>query len=210
MKWSKLGSALLLVAAVTLGAFAVLRFQQAPPAGITIGLDLDQLDLPRAYDKVNPASSMREPTPLVWTLKSAAEPLSSTCGDERVWIWTNESRDSSLGDPTVRLYVCTSAGIEEAASQFTSIRLEDTVVPQNDNYVARTVSTEELGLSADESRMACVWGSPDRCRAWAFLARYGGHLVTTTFIVAGHGGGISKAAFERLVESVDAEVELGS
>lgn len=108
----------------------------------------------------------------------------------------------NIGDPTIQVYVC-SATIEEAARNFAdSVPMEDVVVPQNDNYEARPVAIPD-GVRADEAEVACVWGTPANCRAWAFLARYGSEVLSASFTLAGEGGGLDETAWAAFVESLD-------
>lgn len=52
--------------------------------------------------------------------------------------------------------------------------------------------------------MACLYGMPEECGGWAYLARYDRYIVMTQFMHAGHPAGmISEQTFGELVQSVD-------
>lgn len=173
------------------------------------GLDVANLALPPSYSVLNTETGTRAQVLLHWSQIGPSQATHSTCGPERLWVWSvpAPTHPSELGDPTVRLYVCVAADASSATRFFDSVPIQETMVPQNDNYAATSVSVGRLGLRADQAAVACVWGLPTNCRAWAFFARYGSHVVSAHVISAGKPASISQDAFGRLVGSIDQSVQ---
>lgn len=181
----------------------------APSALALDEIDADRLPLPPAYDRSDEGSSVIETVPLEWSRVESGASTDNNCpqdGDGVVWQWTNDPTDTGVGDPDVRLYLCDVGEADVAREVFHATPLERTVLVLTSTPLA--VSTEAVGLNADESKMACVRRTTDlhECSAWSYIGRYGPHLVTLTYESSVTRSNLSEDVFTQLAAAVDALV----
>lgn len=207
---NRVRASLAVVALIALGILAVSVIGRLEPSQSSTmdiaALEPEALELPSEYQRFDEATQTFKTVALSWSLNASGESTESTCGSEAMWLWSQTPNEGSsqVGDPTVRLFVCTAASPVDAANFLSATPIEDTVVPRLDGiFEANSISIGDLGLQADDAAVACVWGMPDDCRAWAYAARYDRYVVNASFVLAGAGGGIDEEAFKRLVKSID-------
>lgn len=181
----------------------------APSAIALDEIDADRLPLPPAYEKSDDASSVIETIPLEWSRVESGAATENNCppgGDGVVWQWTDDPTDTGVGDPDVRLYLCDVGEPDSAREIFGATPLERTVLVLTST--PDVIDTDELGLAADESKMACVRRTTDlaECSAWSYLGRYGPHLVTLTYESTVTRSNLGEDMFTQLAVAVDALV----
>lgn len=162
-----------------------------------------ELNLPTEYGRYDDVVDAYRPTDLNWTVEASATPTNSVCGTEAMWAWSDIPPGASSGDPTVRMYICATPSTESAGQFIDTFAIEDSVVPQNDNFEPIAVELKEPLTNADYASVACVWGAPDECRAWAVVAQYGRYVAQAHWISAASGGALDVGSFDRLIRSID-------
>lgn len=172
-------------------------------------LELHDLELPPMYLRLTEDESALEERRADWALAISGEPTISTCGDQLKWVWlANAPSGSRVGDPAVRLFICTTPSVADASGVLESVPIEETLLPRLDGiYEASFIDIGPLELRADEASIACVWGDPEEgCRAWAYAGGYDRYVVFASFVLAGIGGDLDQEAFFALVESIDSAI----
>ena len=161
------------------------------------------MDLPTEYQQFDETTQTRDITPLAWELVEDGMPSDGTaCDEELGWIWAH-----AASSPRVWLFICEVGDAEQASSLVASTDLEEiAAVDLQGVYEAVAIPADELGLAADEVRIACVWGTPEDCRGWISLARYGSLVVTVQFAATSPAGILGTTAFTDLVQSIDEHV----
>jgi len=182
--------------------------RRAPQLASAAGFDPAGLALPPSFETYGDDFEIPELISAEWTAIREGEPTEDNCprgGEGYLWTWTDSPR-GGLGDPDINLFACVAASPEEARQALAATQLENTVlvVTSNPAYV----STEDLGLAADESKLACVrlTGEVQACSAWSYLARYGRYLYTVTFESKLTWDHLSEDEFVRLATEVDAHI----
>lgn len=166
-------------------------------------LDVSDVALPSEFRRYNEATAAFEIRPQNWTAVATAAPQDSACGDGFLWAWQAVRAGESIGDPDIRFYLCTEATAEDARRMVGSLALEEAVVPHLGVYDTSSVNAVRPMAHADESRLACMWGVADECRAWAFAANFGRHVVYGQWMSAAVHGALDQTAFEGFMISID-------
>jgi hypothetical protein len=165
-----------------------------------------QLALPNQFLVYDPVTENLQQTDARWSMVAAGAPSANTCGDEAMWVWRHDARPPDTdGDPTIRLYICATNSAGSAMDSVSTTSIEDTVVPQLDDiYQATLVPLDDVGLSVRPATLACVWGTPAECRAWAFAAAYDRFVVNASFVFAAKGGTLDQEEFVAFITDLDA------